>query len=89
MFIFFFIFLIVHFIATAGYSNLFPSTTEKQVLRFILITAAGIFITFITFPNIMENLIIGVIIYELIGLILISIGVSKYLKDEKKEQENW
>lgn len=89
MFIFFFLFLIVHFLTTIGYSNLRPKTTEKVLIRFTLFTATGIFVTFINFPSIMEKLIGGVIIYEIIGLVFIGIGVAKYLNNEKKERENW
>jgi hypothetical protein len=35
----------------------------------------------------MEQLLLGVFIYEVIGLFLIGVGVYKYLRNEKKEQE--
>lgn len=89
MFIFIFIFLIVHLIATAGYTDLRPSTTEREIKWFTLISAIGIIVVFFTFPSIMEMLIIGVVLYEIIGLLIIFIGAINYKKNKEKEMENY
>lgn len=89
MFIFFFIFLIVNLIVSIGYENIFNLNTDAKLHSYSFGTAIGFFIVFLTMPSIMEKLILGFFIYEIIGLVLFAMRCRKYQKDQQKEQENW
>lgn len=89
MFIFVIVFFVVNLLATCGYSDLLRLTSDTRLHTYWIISTILIFVIFFTMPSIMINFIIGVFIYEVLGLFLYLLQCRQYLKKREIDRESW
>ena len=89
MFIFVIVFFVVNLLVTCGYSDLLRLTSDARLHTYWIISTILILVIFFTVPTIMVNFIIGVLIYEVLGLLLYLLQCKQYLKKREIDRESW
>ena len=83
MYVFLILFLILNFFAAIGYSDILRLNSDRLFRNYVFGTYILIFLVFFTCPSIMLQLIIGVVLYEVIGFILYINQCKEYSKNNK------
>lgn len=89
MFLFMVIFFVVNLLATCGYYDLLPLKGDRQLHAYWILSTVTAFVLFFAVPSIMKELLIGVFIYEVVGICLYLRQCVQYSREQKKERENW
>lgn len=89
MYVFIIILFAINFLAAVGWSDILRLNSDRRLYNWWWLTTIGFSIAFFSMPSIMEKLLVGVFIYEVLGFIFYIRQCIQYNKDQEKERESW
>jgi hypothetical protein len=89
MYVLIIILFAINFLAAVGWSDILSLNSDRRLYNWWWLTTIGFSVAFFSMPSIMEKLLIGVFIYEVLGFLLYIRQCLQYNKEQEKERESW